>query len=84
MEIKILKDCKWSFNGRIASYFAGQIVVVDSKNGESMIKHEYAEKCAEVKMMHTELDDKMMHFELEDKSIRPARKNRKSKEIENE
>lgn len=89
MQIRILKDFKWSHSNRIVSYKKDQIIEVTSKDAESMIKHEYAEHytVSEAKMFqHEVIEDKMVHFEIENKTIdRSAnRRSRKQKEVENE
>lgn len=89
MQIKVLKDFNWSHNGRIVNYKGGQVAEVTKADGESMIKHAYAEVFVqkEAKMFkHDVVEDKMMHLEVDNKSMDrvAGRRFRKSKEVENE
>lgn len=89
MQVKILKSFKWSQNNRLVSYKEGQIAEVTLKDGESMLKHGYAESYKEepeAKMFkHEVIEDKMMHFNVENKAERPSnRRSRKQKGVDNE
>jgi hypothetical protein len=67
MQIEMLKDLRWSFNGDIRSFTKGQVVDLDEDTALEMIRHSYAAKC-EVKQLHVEYENKMLVVEKQDKA----------------
>lgn len=85
MEILTTKDFTWSHSGRISKYKAGQLINVDSKSAEQMIKAEYATRF-EQKMIDVDThENKMLKPEIDNKSIfEKTKKSKKNKEVNNE
>lgn len=65
MQIKMLKDLRWSFKGNIRSFTKGQAVDIEEDDAQKMITYAYAE-VHNIEQASVECEDKMLVIEVEE------------------